>query len=51
MNNFSTILDCSEFVESHLNVVMASMVNKTFKPYLDRLIELKNLHLQNYPDN
>jgi hypothetical protein len=49
LNNFSTILDCSKFIESHLCIVKANNGKNTFVPYLDRLIELKNHLLQNYP--
>ena len=50
LNNFSTILECSKYVESHLNVIKVNMGNKTFKPYRDRLIELKNYLLRNNAD-
>lgn len=48
INNFSTILDCSKFVDSHLCIVKTNNGKNTFKPYLDRLIELKIHLLQNY---
>ncbi|MCK9291654.1 MAG: hypothetical protein WCR58_12310 [Bacteroidales bacterium] len=43
LNQCSVITDCSLFVESHLSVVKANNGNKTYSPYLDGLIEFKNI--------
>lgn len=41
VNTYSTIFDCSLFIESHIETVKANKGNKTFLPYLHRLQELK----------
>jgi len=38
-----TIENVPEFIKSHLAIVKANNGNPTFRPYLDRRIELKNL--------
>jgi hypothetical protein len=40
-NAWSSITDCQKYIDSHLSVVKANNGNLTFKPYVDRLIELK----------
>lgn len=47
LNNFSTITDCSLFLDSHLATVKANKGNKTFLPYLFRLEEFKTVIIQN----
>lgn len=49
LNKYSTITDCSLFVESHFATVKGNNLsagqaggNRTFLPYLNRLQELKN---------
>lgn len=42
LNNCTTI-KCSQFVDSHLSVLKANNGKQTFLPFLNRLIELKNL--------
>ncbi|MGX1025268.1 DUF6965 family protein [Psychroflexus sp. MBR-150] len=42
-NQCSRIIDVSKFIESHLNTVKANNGNKTYKPYLNRLQELKEI--------
>ncbi|MDQ3049371.1 MAG: DUF6371 domain-containing protein [Bacteroidota bacterium] len=42
LNQFSIITDCSGFIESHFATVKANNGKSTFKPYLERLQELKN---------
>jgi hypothetical protein len=41
INNFITIFDCKEFVESNLEYVKNNNGKRTFRPYLDQLIELE----------
>ncbi len=41
LNQYSTIMDCSKFIENHLSIVKGNNGNKTFLPYLQRLFELK----------
>lgn len=43
LNNSTEIIDVEEFIKSHLAIVKANNGNPIFRPYLDRLIELKNL--------
>lgn len=41
LNNCSMITDIPLFIESHLSIMKAQAGNLRYKPYLDRLIELK----------
>lgn len=41
LNQCSTIMDCSKFIENHLSIVKGNNGNDTFLPYLQRLFELK----------
>lgn len=43
LNNYSTITNCSLFIESHFATVKANNGKRTFLPYLNRLQELKQL--------
>jgi uncharacterized transporter YbjL len=43
LNLSMTIEDVPEFIKTHLYIVKANNGNQTFRPYLDRLIELRNL--------
>jgi len=43
LDECSTIIDLPKFIEAHLSTVIFNNGNKTFRPYLDRLIELRNL--------
>ena len=43
LNSYSTITDCSLFIESHFATVKANNGNKTFLPHLNRLQELKQI--------
>lgn len=43
LNRWSTITDCSLFIESHLAIVKANNGKQTFLPYLNRLQELKQV--------
>ena len=43
LNRWSTITDCSLFIESHLATVKRNNGNSTFLPYLNRLQELKQV--------
>jgi hypothetical protein len=45
LNKCSTITDCSLFIESHLATVKANNGKRIFKPYLNRLKELRNIFL------
>lgn len=38
-----TVKNVKKFVDSHLRYINASKKDKFIKPYLDRLIELKNI--------
>lgn len=38
-----TIVDCAKFVDSHLAIVKAQNGKKTYLPYLERLIQFKNM--------
>jgi hypothetical protein len=40
LNNFTTI-KCSQFVDSHLSILKENNGNKTFLPFLNRLIEFQ----------
>jgi hypothetical protein len=42
LNLYSTILNCSQFIESHLATVKANDGKPAFYPYLNRLKELRN---------
>jgi hypothetical protein len=41
INSYSTILDCTQYVEAHFSIVKANNGKQTFLPYLNRLQELK----------
>lgn len=41
LNQCSTIIDCSKFIDTHLAIVKGYNGNETFLPYLKRLLELK----------
>ncbi|MCX6186487.1 MAG: DUF6371 domain-containing protein, partial [Bacteroidetes bacterium] len=43
LNDYTTIIDCSLFVESHLATVKRNNGKRTFMPYLNRLQELKQV--------
>ena len=43
LNKYSTIKDCSLFIESHFATVKANNGKRTFLPYLNRLQELKQV--------
>ena len=43
LNRWSTITDCSLFIESHFATVKANNGKETFLPYLNRLQELKQV--------
>jgi hypothetical protein len=43
LNQCSVIKNCSLFIESHLAVVKANNGKRTFLPYLNRLLELKQV--------
>ena len=43
LNQCTFINDCRKFVESHFSYVINSQKESIKKPYLNRLIELKNL--------
>lgn len=43
LNEYSTIIDCSLFIETHLATVKANNGKETFLPYLNRLQELKQI--------
>lgn len=45
LNSYSTIMNCTLFLESHLSAVKANNGNSTFLPYLYRLKELKQVFL------
>jgi len=47
LNSYSTITDCSLFIESHFATVKANNGNRTFLPYLNRLQELKQVLTMN----
>lgn len=47
LNPYSTITDCSLFIESHFSTVKRNIGNKTFLPYLNRLQELKKVLTKN----
>ena len=42
LNNWTTI-KCSQFVDSHLKTIKVNNGNKTFLPFLNRLMEFKNI--------
>jgi hypothetical protein len=42
-NKWSTITDCSKYIESHFKTLKANNGNKTFLPHLERLQELKKI--------
>lgn len=39
----TTILDCKRFIDNHLGNVKANKGKIRFKPYLERLLTLKNI--------
>ncbi len=41
LNHYSTITDCSLFIESHLSTLRANVGKPIFQPYFDRLLTLK----------
>jgi hypothetical protein len=43
LNSYSTITDCSQFIETHLTTVKANNGKHNFLPYLNRLQELKEV--------
>lgn len=43
LNKCSTITDCSQFIESHLETLKANNGKRSFLPYLNRLQELKQV--------
>jgi hypothetical protein len=43
LNGYSTIIDCTLFVEGHLATVKSKNGNHIFSPYLDRLKALRNV--------
>ena len=43
LNEYSTIIDCSLFIETHLATVKANNGKETFLPYLNRLQEFKQI--------
>ena len=43
LNSYSTITDCSKFIEAHLIELKTHSGNKRFTPYLSRLQELKQI--------
>jgi hypothetical protein len=51
LNAYSTIVDCSLFVESHLTIVKANKGNHAYLPYLNRLQELKQVLTTNSLNN
>lgn len=42
LNNWTTI-KCTQFVDSHLSVLKANNGKQTFLPFLNRLMEFKNI--------
>jgi hypothetical protein len=42
-NNYSTIIDCSLFIQTHIATLKHNNGNKAFLPYLNRLQQLKQL--------
>ncbi|MBA7516158.1 hypothetical protein ES705_08203 [subsurface metagenome] len=47
LNGCEVITDIKEFVNSHLAIVKAQNGNPTYKPYIERLIELKEILTKN----
>lgn len=47
LNKYSKITDVELLVKSHLNILKCHKGNLRFKPYLDRLMELKQFINQN----
>jgi hypothetical protein len=43
LNSYSTITDCSVFIDCHITYLKAHNGNNTFLPYLNRLQELKQI--------
>jgi len=43
LNNCTKINDVKKFIESHVNYCNTYISNNIYKPYLDRLNELKNI--------
>jgi hypothetical protein len=48
LNKWSTIKNCSLFIESHFATLKANNGNRTFLPHLNRLAELKQVFTNNY---
>ena len=44
LNRFSTITNCTLFLESHFATVKRNMGNRIFLPYLNRLVQIKDLN-------
>jgi hypothetical protein len=42
-----TIIDCKSFVKSHLDIVKANPLNKTYYPYVKRLTKFKEMMEKN----
>ena len=42
VNSFSTIINATKFIDSHIEILKSNNGNKIFSPYYDRLIELKH---------
>jgi hypothetical protein len=51
LNAYSTIVDCSLFIETHLTIVRANKGNNVYLPYLNRLQELKKVLTTNSRNN
>ena len=47
INSYSTITDFQKFFKGHMGFVKANNGNKTYRPYMDRLIELKDFLIKN----
>ncbi len=45
LNEYTTILNCELFIESHINTIKKHKGNNTFLPYLERLKQFKQLLL------
>jgi hypothetical protein len=49
LDRCSTITNCSQFIESHFATTKANNGKRTFLPYLNRLQELRQVLMKNYP--
>jgi hypothetical protein len=49
LDRCSTITNCSQFIESHFATAKANNGKRTFLPYLNRLQELRQVLMKNYP--